>query len=515
MTRKYLIAGALVRGAIIFAGALAVFSLNCHAGSFEFTPGCDKALQSVMMFRFHEAQTLLDQEKRSGSGNLMPWYIENYIDFLILFTGEDITYLEQARSRRDERIKQLESGDKSSPYYRFCLAELNIQWAFARLKFKEYTAAGLELRRANELLKENQARYPGLLPNRVGLRLMHALSGVITENYKWLAGLIGLEGDLEQGLDELRKAAEYDGPEPFTRSLKVPACVFSALINASLKNDKEAALSMIARFESDADLRSFEYSPIVIYTKASVYLKTGNNARAPDALARRYDSKSSDHLYFLDYLNGIALLNDLDPSSSASFRVFLDGFTGTNYIKSAWQKLAWAALIEGDTLSYRNQIRMALTRGYKEVDEDKQAWLEAGSEQIPNIQLLKARLLFDGGYYNRALETLLNQSLTQYIRDKKDLAEYYYRLGRIYQSVGQDNKALNNYRLAVQQGKGLPQYVAAGAALQMGLIHEHNRRLRSADSCYRLCLSMDYREYKTSLSQKARAGLARIKKELP
>ena len=65
MTGKYLIAGALVRGAVILAGALAVFSLNCHAGSFEFTPGCDKALQSVMMFRFHEAQTLLDQEKRS------------------------------------------------------------------------------------------------------------------------------------------------------------------------------------------------------------------------------------------------------------------------------------------------------------------------------------------------------------------------------------------------------------------------------------------------------------------
>jgi tetratricopeptide (TPR) repeat protein len=515
MTFKYLIPGALIRRPIILVSALVILSTAGFAGTFEFTPGCDKAWQSIMLFRFTEAQSLLDKEKTANPGNVMPWYIENYIDFLVLFTGEDKAWFEEARQRRDERIDKLEKGDRSSPYYRFCLAELNIQWAFARLKFKEYTAAGLELRKANELLKENQALHPGFYPNRLGLGLMHSLTGVIPENYKWLAGLIGLDGDLEQGMNELAIVARYNGSEPFSRSVKVPACIFSALINATLKNDKEAALGMIGRFDSDPDLKPFADSPLVIYAKASVCLKTGNNGKALSALAGRYDPKATYHLFFLDYLHGVALMNDLDPDASVSFRTFLKGFTGSNYVKSAWQKLAWASLIAGDTLSYRNNIRMALNTGSRDVDEDKQAWFEAGSGQIPNVPLLKARLLFDGGYYVRALDLLLNQSLHQYIRDKKDLAEYYYRLGRIYQSTGQESRAVQNYLLAVQQGKGLPQYFAAGAALQMGLIHEHNRHFTRADSCFRLCLSIDYKEYRTSLSQKAKAGLARIRKELP
>jgi hypothetical protein len=58
--------------------------------------------------------------------------------------------------------------------------------------------------------------------------------------------------------------------------------------------------------------------------------------------------------------------------------------------------------------------------------------------EIPNILLLKARLLFDGGYYRKALNLLISN------RDKleslsiEQQTEYHYRLGRIYD--GLDNK---------------------------------------------------------------------------
>jgi tetratricopeptide (TPR) repeat protein len=178
------------------------------------------------------------------------------------------------------------------------------------------------------------------------------------------------------------------------------------------------------------------------------------------------------------------------------------------------QKIAWTSLVSGDTSGYHKYIRRALTEGTREVDEDKQAYAEASSGVVPNVPLLRARLLSDGGYYNRALDLLLNRSLKEYIRNKRDLAEYYYRLGRIYQALDQDARAVHNYRLAVLNGKNLPAYYAAGAALQMGIIHERNKAFPSADSCFRLCLSLDYEEYKTSLSQKARAGLNRVRPEL-
>jgi hypothetical protein len=509
-----LTSGARFREIIILSGALVLFTLQGFGQRFDFNPACEKAYQSVLMFRFSEARALLEKEQNSNPGNLLPFYIENYIDFLILFTGENKEYFEQVKNRKEKRLSQLAKGDKSSPYYRFCQAEINIQWALARLKFREYTSAGLELKRANDLIRENQALYPGFVPGRLGLGVMHALSGVVPESYRWLASLIGLEGNPEQGITEMSVVLNYTGNDRFTRSMKVQACIFIALIHAALRNDKVAALAMIDRFESDPDLKPYNASPLVVYARSSIYLKTGQNERALSALAGCKDQVGVYKLYFLDYMRGVTLLNNLDSGAAEPLRIFLSGFKGENYIKSAWQKIAWASLISGDSSSYYVNIRMALVDGTQEVDEDKQAYAEASSGAVPNIPLLSARLLSDGGYYNRALDLLLNRSLKEYIRDKKDLAEYYYRLGRIYQAMDQDFRAVQNYRMAVRNGKNMPQYFAAGAALQMGIIHEQNKEFAAADSCFRLCLSLDYQEYKTSLNQKARAGRNRVSSEL-
>jgi hypothetical protein len=515
MIRKYLVKGALIRGLLILAGALLFSPPRGCSQKYDFNPACDKAWQAVMMLQFGEARAILDREEVLNPTNLVPCYIGSYIDFLVLFTGEDRALFDKLKAGKTETLNKLETGDPSSPYYRFCIAETYIQWAFTRLKFREYTSAGIELARANVLLTENHALHPDFLPDLLGLGIMHSLNGVIPENYKWLGNLIGLEGDLEQGVNELEKIAGYAGPDPFIRSLKAPACIFAALIDASLRADKSAALSMIRRFDTEPGLMEYATSPLVIYAKSSIFLKTGHNEKALEILSGFTSRQDGYRMSFLDYLHGMALLNNLDPSSAASFRTFLSGFKGVNYIKSAWQKIAWASLIEGDTLSYRKNIGMALTQGNRDVDEDRQAYYEASSGRIPGIPLLKARLLYDGGYYNRALDVLLNQSLKEYIHDNTELAEYHYRLGRIYQSMRQDGRALQNYSLAVQQGRGLPQYFAAGAALQMGIIHEQNKRFVQADSCFRITLALDYREYKTSLNQKAKAGISRVKKSIP
>jgi hypothetical protein len=499
------------RKILFLACALFLITADGLGQRYEFTPACEKAYRSVLLFRFTEAGALLAKEKAADPGNLVPVYIENYIDFLIMFTGEDKGYFDQAKGRREKRLSLLAKGDKSSPYYRFCLADVNIQWALARVKFREFTAAGLELKRANDLIRENQALHPDFIPGQLGLGIMHALSGVVPESYKWLANLIGFEGDIEQGVEEMTRVVNYRGSDRFTNSLRVPACIITALIQANLRNDPVAALDMIGRFDQDPDLVSYGASPLAIYARTSICLKTGHNEMALEALESRRDEPGVYPLPFLDYLKGVALLNNLDPLAAGSFRVFLSEFTGSNYIKAAWQKVAWASLVSGDTADYRKHIRLALTQGTREVDEDKQAYAEASSGLMPNVSLLRARLLSDGGYYNRALDLLLNRSLKEYIRNKRDLAEYYYRLGRIYQALNQEARALQNYRMAVLTGKTLPAYYAAGAALQMGIIYEREEEFASADSCFRVCLSLDYEEYKTSLSQKARAGLNRVR----
>jgi tetratricopeptide (TPR) repeat protein len=149
------------------------------------------------------------------------------------------------------------------------------------------------------------------------------------------------------------------------------------------------------------------------------------------------------------------------------------------------------------------------------VDEDKQADYEAENGVAPNMVLLRARLLFDGGYYNSALNELLNTPVKTAIKSKRDLVEYTYRLGRIYHESGNAAKAVENYQQTVARGKTEPFYYAAAAAYQMGLLYENKGAYSAADSAYQLCLSIRPREYKTSLHQKAKAGLNRLKTMQP
>jgi tetratricopeptide (TPR) repeat protein len=500
---------------LILAGAFVLLSLNSYSQNYIYSENCRKAWESILNFEFGQARLALDAEKKAHPQNLFPVYCENYIDFLVLFTGEDQSAFNVLKNRKSERIEILEKGDQNSPYYRYFLANIYLQWGFTRIKFGEYATAALELRKAYELLKENQKMFPDFVPNSLALGLLHAMIGVIPESYRWVTNLIGLEGSISGGLREIRSVLDHPDSDPFTTGLKPIAFVFAAVLEVNLSKNKQAANDLIIRFDNDPVLAKYKECPIIVYAKASVYLKTGKNESALALLGSYHQPASAAHLWFLSFFHGTALLNKLDPAATSEFQLFLANFKGQNYLKTACQKIAWSSLIHGDTAKYSAYMLKIKTLGDKNIDEDKQAYAEAKEGLIPVVPLLKARLLFDGGYYSQATNILLNQKLSEYIKNKRDFAEYNYRFGRIAHETGQTQKAIKYYSQAVSAGRDLPQYYAAGSALQLGLIYENQKKYREADSCYKICLSLDYTEYKTSLNQKAKAGVNRLKKRNP
>ncbi|MBE0648990.1 MAG: tetratricopeptide repeat protein [Bacteroidales bacterium] len=478
---------------------------------YDFDTNCQKAYQEILSFRFKDASFLLQQEKGQHPDNLIPVFLENYIDFFKLFTGEDKLMFETLKKNKSERLDILEKGDKESPFYTFCLAGVNLQWAFARLKFGEYTTAAFEIRRAYLLLKENEKRFPDFLPNQIGLGILHIIVGLVPEQYQWLVSLAGFEGTITEGMSELQSVLVYDGDSKMFALFKPEACFYMAFVDVNLLNNKKESLSLIHRFDVDPQLKAYSQSPLIVYAKCSIYLKNGKNDDVISLLENYHPAPGTYPFVFLYYLEGLARLNRLDPSSAALFDRFLKEFQGINYIKAGYQKLAWTYLIQGDTVMYKKVIMNAGTAGNTIVDEDKQARSEQNVEIIPALPLLKARLLYDGGYYQDALKVLLNTPLESYMRSKKDLAEYLYRLGRIYHAQGNMLKAIQYYTAAVENGRNLPHYFAASAALNLGWIYEEEGNFEGADTNFRLCASMRYDEYENSLRQKAKAGLSRLK----
>lgn len=125
--------------------------------------------------------------------------------------------------------------------------------------------------------------------------------------------------------------------------------------------------------------------------------------------------------------------------------------------------------------------------------------------------LLKARLLFDGGYYTKAHDLLKSIKPTKAFDTLKDKLEYIYRLGRVHHKMEDYENAIKLYESTIEIGEKLSYYFAANSALELGNLYESQNDYEKAKIYFEKCLEMKDHEYENSLSQKAKAGLLRIK----
>ncbi|MGA2822433.1 MAG: tetratricopeptide repeat protein [Bacteroidales bacterium] len=482
---------------------------------FDFNSNCREAYRSILSLHFTEAGKILNAEKATHPFNLIPVYLENYIDFFSVFIGEEPSVFEKFRKTQELRFDILKKGNMESPYYRYCLGNMRIQFALCRMKFGEYKSAALDISRANGDLKENAQLHPDFLLTNSGLGLIHVLAGVIPDNYSWILRILGLEGNVQKGLDEIAVMAGYAGNNKTYQLFRIESMFYLTFLDATLGKDANNALWILKKFEDQKTSFPGFANPLLIFIKASILTKAGKTDEALQNLQEYHTSSEEFPFYYLEYLTGLNKLNRLDPDADLYFIRFLKNFRGQNYIKSGYQKLAWTFLIKGNILKYEEYIGKALNRGALLVDNDIQANREAKYKEQPNIILLKTRLLSDGGYVDRAIHLLMDQSVKSVVKTPKDLLEYNYRLGRIYQQSGKQSEALKYFGITMRDGADQSWYFAENAALQSGMIYEQNKEYRNAAQYYKLCLSMKNTEYKNSLDQKARLGMKRIKPYLP
>ena len=246
------------------------------------------------------------------------------------------------------------------------------------------------------------------------------------------------------------------------------------------------------------------------YMRSSFLIKIGHIEQAIAVLSDKPSGTDYADLKFLDYLMGVAKLSRLDTDAEAYLISFIETFKGRHYLKSACQKLAWHYLINGDYANYKKYMAKISTLGYEFTDEDKQAANSSKNTSIPNISLLRARLLFDGGYYERSYKELEGKSNKNY-SELRDQVEFIYRLARISQKGKKHVMAIDYFKKCMTLGKILPNYFAMASSIEIGSIYEEQGNLAQAKLYYTKALGFyKNKEYVNSLEQRAKAGLSRM-----
>ena len=210
---------------------------------------------------------------------------------------------------------------------------------------------------------------------------------------------------------------------------------------------------------------------------------------------------------------GYASLNHLEPGYAVVSGAVSSGVSRAGSMsKDALEKLSWYYYLNGDQPKADSLRGLVLQKGTAESDADRQALKEARSGKWPDKILLRSRLLSDGGYFEEALQALQGVSPSNFSR-AEEKCELAYRLGRIYDGLGRKDDAIAAYLITIKTGEHLKEYYAARAALQAGYIYEGRGDCDKAMGYFQKCLSLKDHDYKNSLDQRAKAGIARCKGE--
>lgn len=153
-------------------------------------------------------------------------------------------------------------------------------------------------------------------------------------------------------------------------------------------------------------------------------------------------------------------------------------------------------------------MKMILQLPKPQSEEDKQALFEAEQLEAPDTLLLRARLLFDGGRAEKAIQRLLATSISG--QNLEFITERAYRLGRCYQQINNQEEALKWLNKSIDSGKSLPLYFAASASYQMGKIYTRQNRVAEAIIAFRRVSQFPEHPYKGSLDAKAKSAIKRL-----
>lgn len=467
----------------------------------EINDNCRKAYINILSLQFDDAKQNIQDEKNLNPDNVTIDYLENYIEFLSVTISEDENLFNKVEENIQRRVNRIKKLDDSCRFKNYFLGNINLQWATANLRFQNYATGAFQINKAYRMLKENNIKHPHFFPNSITLGVLHIMIGIVPDSYNWLLNLVSMSGSVEQGRAELLSSYKKCLADSSFNFLQDEVLFYMGMVDLSLSPDPEYATYLLSKIDSNNN------SILLSYLAINTMMKNGRNDDALLLFTEIDTTQKHFPFYYLDFIHGECYLRDLNTKmAKQKYLEFATNFTGSNYIKDAWQKIAWCYLFDGDTASYIKTLKKATTCGKTNIDADKNAEKAAENITIPSIVLLKARLLSDGGY-NAKADSLLKYTKSLY---GIQLIEKNYRLGRIAHQMKNFDEAKKHYLKTIKTGSSYTEYFAANSALKLGNIYEMENDTINSRYYYNLCLKMDFDEYRNSIRGKAKQGLERI-----
>lgn len=484
-----------------FLFASTLFIISYPSFSQDFQESLVDYYSSVFQFNKNwSGEFLTTQNALSDEDKAFAFYIERLNDFVNLMIDRDRSRYEDCLERFEENHEQLKQLDSSLPFVNFVEAELKLQEGLIRLHYGDQFYGAVRLIQAWYTSEKNiknftQQRY--FLKTSGVLNIMLSL---IPDRYHFILSMLNVNPDLSTGIGQL------DSLSSDNSLFSLESKYILALLNAFyLQNPDKANKIMVSA-------RKGSYNNFLTsYLNALISVKSRNND-----LAIKYFQNCQDllpperNLEVLDYFLGISYLKKLSLDSSSYYlKSFVSNHGNEDYIKDTYFKLSLIAFLRNqeDSVLYFN--RKVLDEGILSTENDEYAYNMALNDEEYHPQLLRARFLFDGGYFRESLKTLEKINIDSLSRQY--LFEFYYRMGRLYQlSKGKEDIAVMYYLNQITMSDFSEHYLMANGHLQLGHLYFNDGDFEKAELHFKKALEYKGDIYRNSIRNEAKAALEMV-----
>jgi TolA-binding protein len=461
-----------------------------------------KAQQQMLKLRFTEADRLIASSRESD-----PYLI--YLRSLSLAARLLITEKQELWKEGEKQFDQLEAliekaeTEESQPLKDFLQAELQLHRGLCHLQMDEMLTGGWHIWKAYHELSGIRQSYPSFIPAYRSLGFLQLMIANVPPKYQWLASLLGLKANRQEGLKNLNAAVNLN--HPLQKESKLLILVVQAYL---MEQHKDASYELKTAFEQEPD------NLLYAYLLSSVLMKSAQTAEAFQVF-RHADSLRNQPQYlsfpFLDYLKAEAYLQSGDYKLAAQgFEDFIHGFQGRHHLKSAYYKAALAYHLLNQADKARNYLELGRQNGSTYSENDRYAARMLEEAELPEPLLLKLRFYTDGGFYTKA-DSLIALTNTEQFLTLKEQTEWIYRLGRLCHKQEDRQQAVRYYRKTIELSSSQHWYFAPNAALQAGYIYHKQYQLDSAQYFFEKVLQFEDYPYESSIRRKAELGVSLVR----
>lgn len=441
----------------------------------------DKAVAMIYSLDYAQADRYINNTSTTSCTVTETAFLNQYLHFIKYISCDDDENYNNFKTVHQNSIAQIKKHN--TQWDRALHANAMIQLAMVEIGRGNNFNGALALYRGYKVSKNNTStdKIPVWQLKLNGI--FNIIWDNIPDNMRFITSVAGLNGDSQQGLDELQQYIYQTTGDGMQQEAKIIALycsrIFSTIQTANLYTYSE------------------KDSPIVKFLYTDHLLRT-NKGEEAIATFNTITQHERELLPILNYNYSKVLLNSGDLSKSiVTIQKFINQYRGTSFINDSYLQLARAYYLGGNINQAQKWIASCINHSTPRTSIDKQAIKECMQFETWNINLLHARLLFDYGDFSAA-----KLWAEKPVATTEQTIEQSYRIARIEHKLGNFTDALICYNKTIALARTDSRYFGPYAALFCAEIEIDNNNNTAALQYINTANDLNTGEYQSDIERK-------------